>query len=112
MIKSFKRRSNVFTEGEYPHNIYIIKYGLVKLWKLIPNSDHDFILYFAKNNDVLVLMDQINNGKSRTCSATVISNILVTDVIPFGEYASELFTTGDLNACVKELFLKWNLKPG
>ena len=52
IVKQFKKRQNIFTEGTYPAGIYFIKKGKVKKYKSL-NGGKEQIIYICSQGELL-----------------------------------------------------------
>ena len=100
--KSFKKKSEIFSEGDVPQNVYYVKSGHVKIFKSHPDGK-ELIISLANANDFFGF-EPILDGTNYTDSAIAIQDSVLT-VIPKRDFLT-LLQSPDVSASFISLLSK------
>ena len=93
--KHFKKRENVYEEGDYPRYLYFIKTGKIKIFKT-NESGKEYIIDILKEGDFLGYVDLIKDTPYTESAAALEEAEL--SLIPKDDFAALLYGNRDVSS--------------
>jgi len=93
--KHFKKRENVYEEGDYPRYLYFVKVGKIKIFKT-NESGKEYIIDILKEGDFLGYVDLIKDTPYTESAAALEEAEL--SLIPKDDFASLLYGNRDVSS--------------
>lgn len=96
----YKKGQTVFTQGHYPHGVFCVKHGKIKVYK-IGDEGKEQIVRFGKDGDILGYRALLS-GDSYSCSADVLEDSHIC-FVPKAAFLEMLGKSGSLTLNVMKL---------
>lgn len=93
-IKAFKKKIEIFSEGDTPSYVYLVKSGSVKVYKSHPDGK-EFIMSLYKQNDYFGFESILENSQYKESAMALEDSEII--IIPKQDFLTLLHTKSDVS---------------